>query len=420
MSRYLAYTSPARGHLYPLVPTLLELRARGHEVVLRTISSEVDRMAGLGFGAGAIDPAIEAIEHDDWRARTPLGGLRRSLETLLARAPLEVEDIERAVEEESPDALIVDVNCFGGAAAAAGTLPRATYCPYLLPLPSRDAPPYGLGLPPAGGLAGRVRDRLLAAPLTALYDRWLVPGLNELRAGLGLDPLRHAADAWLEAPLLVYYTAEPLEYPRSDWPSSVRMVGPGIWDPPADEPDWLSEAGDPWVLVTASTEFQDDGRLIQAALDALAGEDVRVIATTAGVDPAPFTAPPNARVERFAPHGPILARAACVVCHGGMGITSKALVAGVPLCVVPFGRDQLEVARHVEVSGAGTRLSAGRLRADRLRAAVREATGLRGRAREVAERLGAAGGPAAAAGALEELLAGEPAREAPGYRAARL
>ena len=25
MTRFLAYTSPARGHLYPLVPTLLEL-----------------------------------------------------------------------------------------------------------------------------------------------------------------------------------------------------------------------------------------------------------------------------------------------------------------------------------------------------------------------------------------------------------
>ena len=27
MARYLAYTSPARGHLYPIVPTLLELCA---------------------------------------------------------------------------------------------------------------------------------------------------------------------------------------------------------------------------------------------------------------------------------------------------------------------------------------------------------------------------------------------------------
>ena len=36
-----------------------------------------------------------------------------------------------------------------------------------------------------------------------------------------------------------------------------------------------------------------------------------------------FAAPPNARVEQFLPHGPILARAACVVSHGGHGITSE-------------------------------------------------------------------------------------------------
>jgi UDP:flavonoid glycosyltransferase YjiC (YdhE family) len=66
--------------------------------------------------------------------------------------------------------------------------------------------------------------------------------------------------------------------------------------------------------------------------------------------------PANARVERFVPHGPILRRAA--VTHGGAGITQKALAAGVPVCAVPFGRDQFEVARPVQVADAGARLPA--------------------------------------------------------------
>ena len=64
--------------------------------------------------------------------------------------------------------------------------------------------------------------------------------------------------------------------------------------------------------------------------------------------------PANAHVERWLPHSALLARAACVICHGGMGITQKALAAGVPLCVVPFGRDQFEVAARVAAVGAGT------------------------------------------------------------------
>ncbi len=117
-----------------------------------------------------------------------------------------------------------------------------------------------------------------------------------------------------------------------------------------------------------------------------------------------FTLPPNARVERFVPHRPVLERAACVVCHGGMGITQKAPAAGVPACVVPFGRDQLEVARHVEVADAGTRLPAGRLRPDRLRAAVQEAITKKGGANRIAAAFAAAGGPRAAVDTLEELL----------------
>jgi UDP:flavonoid glycosyltransferase YjiC (YdhE family) len=89
-----------------------------------------------------------------------------------------------------------------------------------------------------------------------------------------------------------------------------------------------------------------------------------------------------------------------------MGITQKALAAGVPVCVVPFGRDQLEVARHVAQAGAGTRLVPGRLTPARLRRAVREAMGRAEGARRVAEGFRRAGGARAAADAVEELAGG--------------
>src|SRR6266511_5729646 len=66
MARILAYTSPARGHLYPIVPILQELRGRGHEIALRTLTSQVELASGLGFDASSIDPAIEHIEHHDY------------------------------------------------------------------------------------------------------------------------------------------------------------------------------------------------------------------------------------------------------------------------------------------------------------------------------------------------------------------
>jgi MGT family glycosyltransferase len=222
---------------------------------------------------------------------------------------------------------------------------------------------------------------------------------------LGLSPLRKYEDQWREADRFIAFTAEPYEYARSDWPPSVRHVGPGTWDPPAEPPDWLASESRPIILVTASTAFQLDSKLISTALEAFADEDVALVVTTAAHDPSAFTAPSNARVEQFLPHGPIIARAACVVCHGGQGITQKALAGGVPVCVVPFCRDQFDVARRVEVGGAGVRLHHKRLTPERLRAAVREAMGKRAGAERVARGFAAAGGSSAAADIVEELLA---------------
>jgi UDP:flavonoid glycosyltransferase YjiC (YdhE family) len=113
--------------------------------------------------------------------------------------------------------------------------------------------------------------------------------------------------------------------------------------------------------------------------------------------------PANARVERFIPHASLLGQAHCAITHGGAGATQKALAFGVPVCVVPFGRDQLEVARRVEVADAGTRLPAQRLNAERLREQVRLAMAKREGARRVADGYAATGGAAAAADAFEAL-----------------
>ena len=403
MSRILVFTDPSPGHLYPLVPTLTELRERGHEVRVLTMSGALEVLRELGFDADAVDPRIEAIENDDWRARTPIGAQRRDVASLVSRAPFEFEDVRAAAERA--DLLLVDVTSWGAQTAAElSGLPWATFGHFPLPLPSRDAPPYGLGLTPRADWLGHLRDALARRVILAPLERIVLSKLNGLRAQHGLRRLRDAADIISAPPLILYYTAEPFEYPRRDWPESVRLVGPGVWDPPAAEPPWLADLGRPLIVVTCSTEFQDDGKLAAVALEAFADSEYEVAVTTAAVDPAGLPSPANAHVERFMPHRPLIERAACVICHAGMGITQKALSAGVPVCAVPFGRDQFEVARRVVVAEAGAMLPAGRLRPARLRAAVHEAIDRTAGAQRIADAFNSAGGPPAAADALEELL----------------
>ena len=71
MATILAYTSPALGHLLPISALLAELSRRGHTVHVRTLSTGVEIGQRLGFAADAIDPRIEEIEQDDWKATNP-------------------------------------------------------------------------------------------------------------------------------------------------------------------------------------------------------------------------------------------------------------------------------------------------------------------------------------------------------------
>ena len=401
MARVLAYTSPARGHLFPVTPILEELRDRGHHVAVRTLASQVELMRSRGLDAAPIDPAIERIPHDDYRGRTPLAAQKRAVRVFCRRAEIEAGDLRSAIADVEPDLVLVDIGTWGAMATAEAWGGRwATWCPYPLPIPSKDAPPFGPGLKPARGRLGRLRDAALRPVVFGALERVVTPRLNEVRQNIGLPPIAGAKDLFAAPDLLLFMTAEPFEYPRSDWPANVRLIGPCDWDPPQEPPAWLDDIAGPIVLVTTSSEFQDDGRLVRTAIEALADEPVHVIATLPSGDPAAFHAPPNATVVDFVPHSHILDRAAAAITHGGMGATQKALARGVPVCAVPFGRDQFEVARRVEHARAGTRLPARRLTPARLRDAVQRAMRCHDGARRVAEAYRDAGGPARAADEL--------------------
>jgi len=405
MSTFLACTAPAAGHAFPLVPGLLALQERGHSVHVRTAAALVPALRAAGLDAAPVDPAVEAIRVGDHEARGGIGRLRRGYADLVARARRDGPDLDAAIAETAPDAVLVDVLAYGAQIAAERDgRPWALTVPSLLPLPEPGIPPYGLGLAPRTDRLGRLRDRALWPLVERLYGSALLPGLNALRGEHGLAPLASPLDLFASPARVLALTGAPLEYPRRALPPHVRLVGAQPWDPPAAVPEWLDEPGDPWVLVTCSTEYQGDERLAAAAVEALRDAPVRLLVTLADAHAtAALPRAANVRVERFVAHGPVLERAAAVICHGGMGIVQKTVAAGLPLVVVPFGRDQPEVARRVTECGAGVALPAKRLTPRRLRTAFDAATAGRDAARAAGVRLRAAGGPGAFADAAEEL-----------------
>ena len=402
--KVLVYTSPGRGHLFPTVPILRELQRRGNTVVLRTSAADVALMRELGFTAEPISPEIEALTMDDYRAPTQMKAIDRAIHVFTRRAVLEIPELRRAIDAESPDALLLDTHAWGAAVVAeAWGGPWAIFQHFPIPLPSKEVPPFGPGFKPAEGAIGRLRDRLLRPIIYAGFARAILPPINEVRREAGLPPIRDVTELYTRVPLVLYPTSKAFEYPRTDWPDSFCFIGPIAWDPPAESPEWIDSIARPLVLVTTSSVFQDDGALVQVSLAGLADEDVEVIATMpAGA--GSFPVPANARVEEFVPHSQLLPRAEVVVTHGGMGATQKALTAGVPVVVVPWGRDQAEVGRRAEAAGVGVFLPKRKLTPEALRDAVQRARALKPAAEAFSDRMKREGGAPLAADRLEQLV----------------
>jgi UDP:flavonoid glycosyltransferase YjiC (YdhE family) len=168
-------------------------------------------------------------------------------------------------------------------------------------------------------------------------------------------PLVAGYASLLESADLVLHATDPvfdLSFDRL--PEHHRYVGPlGIWEPPGEYPEYLTVPGDPWALVTISSQLQDDVPLAEAALDALASRGLRVVLTLGpDHDPAELGfVPENARVERTVSHAAVLERAALLVSHAGHGSVMKALWYGRPMVLVPWGRDQPGVAARAAALG---------------------------------------------------------------------
>ena len=120
-----------------------------------------------------------------------------------------------------------------------------------------------------------------------------------------------------------------------------------------DPLSYLDKPGDPWVLVSISSQIQDDVPLAQAALRALADKPVRVVATV-GQDHNPeeiTDVPDNAHVEQTIPHSAVLERGELLLSHAGHGSVMKALWYGRPMVLMPWGRDQPGVAARAQALG---------------------------------------------------------------------
>jgi UDP:flavonoid glycosyltransferase YjiC (YdhE family) len=155
-------------------------------------------------------------------------------------------------------------------------------------------------------------------------------------------------------------------------------------------PDVEIPSGDgPLVVVAPSTAQDPEGRLVRVALDALADEPVRVLATTNRLlgSEERREAPANARVVDWLSYSQAMPLADLVITHGGHGTVCRALGAGAPVLCCPAVGDMAENGARVQWAGAGLTLPWRLTHPGPMRTVVREllvGPSFRERARELA------------------------------------
>ena len=351
----------------PELSAAKRLVERGHAVTVLaedSVASEVRATgAALRRWAHAPNRPDRAPDHDparDWECRHPWQLVDRLVATLLVGpAAAYAQDVSDAIREARPDLVACSMFCLGGMVAAeAADIPFDVVLPNVYPFPAHGLPPFGLGLQPARGIAGRFRDRVLNRLAEGLWDADGLPGLNALRHRFDLPPLARFFEQVGCARRQLIMTSASFDFPGR-LPDNARYVGPVLEEPAwAESSRWTAPEGQsPLILVALSSTFQDQVGCLQCIVDALGAMPVRAVVTTGpAVDPTVLQPSRNVAILRCAPHREVLGQAALAITHGGHGTVMKALAAGVPMVILPHGRDQADTAARVTARGAGVAL----------------------------------------------------------------
>ncbi|MFM5207611.1 MULTISPECIES: glycosyltransferase [Aeromonas] len=426
MATILLAATATPGHVNPMLAAARLLVAQGHRVLMLCGALFEQRIRATGAEFVPFAPEVDF----DYRAlerhfpeRASLSGTAQmalALKRFFA-APMAQHDrhLRALIATEKVDLLLVENGFYGVLPLLqqgdGRRLPILMLGVNPVSFSSPDAIFYGPRIPP------ELRRSLGELPWldepTRQLQREVQQRFDAALAEAGAPPLTAPfTDVMVTAPdAFLQLSCAGFEYERPELEGVIRYVGPLL--PPRLEltpPPWWARLDErPLVIVSQGTLANVDlGQLLIPAMQGLAGDELQLLLTTGGRDPARLGAavPANAIVTEHVPFELALPRAAVLVTNGGYGSVQAALAHGVSLVVAGTGEDKAEVATRVAWSGAGINLHSNEPTADAVAAAVRKLVHeprYRARARLLADEMAALDARAAIAGTVTALLGGQ-------------
>jgi MGT family glycosyltransferase len=384
-------TTPAPGHVNPMLGIVRILVAEGHAVVAFTGSAFQERVTSLGAVFRAIPVSADQDLVDPFSKypelkNTPPGLelLRLTIERLFVdHIPAQYQGLQRVLREVPSDIVIGDDFLLGLLPMLLGPRskrpPIALFGTSILHSHRDDRAPNFLGLPPAATRAQRDQYVAVAQEYDSIVNQPVAHRVNRCLESLGIGPLSTPVlETFVElADVYMQLTVPGFEFP---WPvpPTVRFVGTlPIIPNQAPLPSWADDLDGRHkvVLVTQGTVANHDfGILVAPTLAALANEpDVLVVVTAGGrpVEAIPGPLPANARLASYLPFEWILPKVDVLVTNGGYGSVNQAMSFGVPLVTAGLTEDKADVNVRVAWSGVGIDLATNNPTPEALRKAIR-------------------------------------------------
>lgn len=218
----------------------------------------------------------------------------------------------------------------------------------------------GFSIPPNVLPMPSLRDwEAVPAGRIASADKQMLASINAVLQTTGTAPLERAAQALQgDTPLLLTWP-ELDHYGRDALPDGQKWWGPSMLPQAGSAPVWPQVEAGSKVFAYLKTEHPDH----IAVLQALVKHGCRTLCylpSVASGKPAPVVSP----LIHYA-SAPVDLAAALIdcelcVCHAGEGTIAPALLAGVPVLLLPTQTEQFLISRRIAATGAG--LNAAQLR----------------------------------------------------------
>jgi len=326
------------GHVQRLTALAVALHEAGHEPALAFSNLQHAGATARGFRcyaapltAGADRPNLEPAS----LARVLLdlgfhdaGGIESS-----SRAWLSLFELEK------PEVIVADYAPVALLAARVAGLPTVTIGS-------------GFSSPPAVHPLPALRPwRAVPEGRLVEDDATLVASANQALTSLGAQPLARASQLFAARDdiLCTFEELDPFG-PRQ----GMEYLGPLDDSVPGDEVTW---PGDRRARIFAYLKPHYPGFVpIVSALEAVAGQAIVVAPGLIATQAQALSKPNVVVLPRAVTLTPLLADCDLCLGHAGLGLTSKALAAGVPTALLPTHLEQFLIARRVEDLGVSAYL----------------------------------------------------------------